>query len=197
MATKGYILDNEGTSSSTTRYDDMLGDVSTSPTGASQWLTAQIGTTGFFINWLQSGQNDFTQQKLQMSHMKALGTALKSLHVHYLLSTSPSAGQTVNLNWAYTWVKMNTAVPAIGSWASNTHTITFTGSEAANTHYVESIVTNVAAPANETYSSIFFIKITRESQGGGADSYGGNFGLLYLDGHIQKNRLGSVNESSD
>lgn len=178
-------------------YDDIMGDVSTSPTGASQWLTAQIGTTRFFINWLQSGQDDFTQIKLQMPHRKKLATALKSLHVHYILSSVPVLNNTVKLDWAWTWVKVGDTIPAIGSWTSNTHTITFTGAETTNTHYIESITTNLAYPTGETYSSILLFKILRNSTGAGADTYGGNFGLLYLDGHYVADRIGSLNETSE
>lgn len=178
-------------------YDDMLGEVSSAPTGAAQWETAQIGTTGFFINWLQAGQNDFFQQKLQMTHRKSLGSALKSIHLHYILTSNPALNQTIKLNYAYTWVKVGSAIPVIGSWTANTHTITFTGSEVANTHYLEVIVPNVTAPTNETYSSILLIKITRESQGGGSDTYAGNLGLLYMDAHILCDRNGSYNEAGD
>jgi hypothetical protein len=190
-------VDNSGDSQSNLRYDDMLGDIRTAPTGAAQWLTAQIGSTGFFINWLQSGQNDFAQQSFQMTHRKSLSAVIKSFHIHYLLSSVPVAGNTIKIEYAYTWINPNDQVPLIGNWTSGTKTITFTGAEVALTNYYIAIVENIASPANEAYSSLLLIKLLRRSQGGGADSYGGNFGLLYTDLHIPCNRLGSLNESSD
>jgi hypothetical protein len=180
-------------------YDDMQGQVMTAPTGASQWATAQIGSTGFFINWLQAGQNDFFQQNIQMTHKKKLGAVLSDFHIHYVLSAAPSNGNTIKLSYAYTWINIGSAIPAIASWitTNSPKTITFTGAETANTHYVADILNNIAAPANETYSSVLLIKITRTSQGGGADTYAGNFGLLYTDGHIQQDRMGSYLYTTD
>lgn len=193
----GYILEQIGTSAVQTRHDDIQGNVATAPSGASQWLTAQIGATGFFVNWLRNGQNDFFQITLQMPHRKVLGSALDSVHVHYLLSSAPSNGQTVKLDYAWTWLKDGDAVPVIGSWTSGTKTITFAGTETINTLAVTSIVTGLTAPASETYSSILLFKCQRTSSGGGADTYGGNFGLLYCDGHVVVNRMGSVQELTD
>lgn len=197
MSTKGYILDHDSTNNDNVRYNDMQGQVATAPTGASAWLTAQIGATGFFINWLQAGQDDFFQNIFQMSHTKALGTNIKSFHIHYLLSTAPAAGNTVILDYAYTWVNKDAAVPVIGSWTSGTKTITFAGTETALTHYITGIVSDITPPANETYSSLLLFKVTRNSLGVGADTYAGNFGLLYSDCHFETNRLGSVNEFTD
>jgi len=197
MATKGYILDNQGTSTSAIRYDDQQGDVQTALTGAAQWDLLQIRDTGFIIGWFRAGQDDFVQQKIQFSHRKALGTPIASLHLHYILEAVPAAEETVNFDYAYTWVTDGGTIPAIASWTASTKTLTFTGDEAANTSYRVNIVENIAAPANEGYSSIFLIKIIRNSAGVGADTYDERVGVLYLDAHFQTNRLGSVNEATD
>ncbi|MFA5376075.1 MAG: hypothetical protein WC455_10050 [Dehalococcoidia bacterium] len=178
-------------------HDDQLGDVQTALTGASQYTEAQVGDTGFIIPWLAAGADDYVQQKLQFSHRKALGTAIESIHVHYLLSAQPTAGQTVKLDYKYAWVDFGAAVPALVSWTGDTKTITFTGSEAANTHYVSDIVEDIGPLSGEHNSSILLVKVTRNSAGDGADTYTGNFGLLYMDAHFQTNRLGSANEYTD
>lgn len=193
----GNLLELTATETIQGRHDDQQGEVRTVPTGAAQWLTAQIGTTGFIINWLQAGQDDYFQVSLQFTHRKALQTALDSFHIHYLLSSAPGAGQTVLLDYAYTWFLVGQAVPLIGTWTTGTYPLTFTGTEAALTQYIAPVVTNVAAPANETYSSTFLIKITRNSTGPGSDTYGGDFGLLHADAHFVTNRFGSVNEHAD
>lgn len=195
MANNYY--NNKGLRVAETNYDDMQGNVATAPTGAAQWATAQIGSTGFFINWLQAGQNDFFQIALQMTHRKKLGVNIQDFHVHYILSSIPVAGQTVKLNYAYTFIKMGAAVPVIGSWTASTKTITFLGTEAASTHYYSDVISNLTTPADETYSGILLIKVTRESQGVSADTYAGNFGLLYADSHILVDRAGSVSSGTD
>jgi hypothetical protein len=178
-------------------YTDILGEIATAPTGAAQWLTAQIGVTGFFINWLQAGQNDFFQLKLQIDHRFGKGLNLADLHAHYALSTVPVAGNTIIIDWAYVIVPINQPIPVIGSWASGTATIPLAGTETVNTHYVYNFATNIAPPANQTYSGILFFKATRRSSGGGSDTYGGNFGLLYVDAHGLADRPGSVGATGD
>ena len=178
-------------------FNDLLGDIATSPPGAAQWLTAQIGATGFFINWLQAGQDDFFQIKIQVDHRVYPGRALSDFHLHYCLSSVPAAGAIVNLDYSYIWVPIGQPIPIIGSWTSATKVITFAGTEAANTHYLVDLFTNVPAPPNQTYSSIFFFKCTRNSSGIGADTYAGNLGLLYVDAHALMDRSGSVKETRD
>jgi hypothetical protein len=178
-------------------YTDILGEIATAPTGAAQWLTAQIGATGFFINWLQAGQDDFFQHKAQIDHRFGKGWNLADLHIHYVLSSAPAAGQTVLLDWAYVLVPIHQPIPVIGSWATGTLTLTFTGAETANTHYAVTVATNIAPPANQTYSTILFFKATRNSLGVGADTYGGNFGLLFMDAHGFADRPGSTGATFD
>jgi hypothetical protein len=178
-------------------YTDVLGEIATAPVGASQWLTAQIGATGFFINWLQAGQNDYFQLKIQVDHRFGLAQPLADIHIHYVLSSAPAAAQTVKLEIAYCWVPIGQPIPLIGVWPTATPTKTFAGTEAALTHYVHELVTNVATPANQTYSSILFLKVLRRSQGGGADTYAGNFGLLYVDSHVLADRVGSKQVDQD
>jgi hypothetical protein len=172
-------------------YTDVFGDINTAPTGAAQWLTAQIGTTGFFINWLQAGQNDFFQMKSQIDHRFSKVTPIADIHLHYTLSSVPAAGNTCILNCAYTWVPIGVTIPLIGAWSTFTHTFNFLGTETALQHNLVTLVSNIAVPANQTYSSLLFFKATRQSNGGGADSYGGNLGLLYLDAHMLADRPGS------
>jgi len=178
-------------------FTDILGEISTAPTGAAQWLTAQIGATGFFINWLQSGQNDYFQFKTQIDHRFGRPAALADIHLHYLLSTSPGAGQTINLEIQYTWVPINADVPLIAAWTAVPHVFNFVGGEPALRHSVVVFATNIAAPPNQTYSSLLFFKCLRRSQGVGADSYGGNLGLLYFDAHCLATRNGSFAPATD
>jgi hypothetical protein len=179
-------------------YTDVLGEIATAPSGAAQWATAQIGATGFFINWLQAGQNDYFQLKSQVDHRFGKAQPVADVHVHYTLSAVPAAGQTVNLELAYCWVPINQPIPLIGAWGTATPVLTFLGTEAAQAHYVFALLPGgITVPANQTYSSILFIKCTRRSQGVGADTYAGNFGLLYVDAHIQADRVGSKNYNTD
>ena len=178
-------------------YTDLLGEIATAPTGSAQWLTAQIGLTGFFINWLQAGQNDFFQFKTQVDHRFGRAPVLADIHLHYTLSSAPAAGQTIKLEIQYAWVPINAAIPLIGVWTPVPYTFNFTGAELALQHNIQAFATDILAPANQTYSSILFFKCLRRSQGGGADTYGGNLGLLYFDVHCAADRMGSFTAIHD
>ncbi|MEY2701586.1 MAG: hypothetical protein RLY43_219 [Bacteroidota bacterium] len=176
-----------------TGFDDVLGDIRTALTGASQWLETQVGATGFILPHLQAGQNDYFQFKIQFPHRKVLGTAIASLHLHVI----PSVANTgkVKYQYAYCWVNVGDAIPLIGNWAGTTIEVDVDAADVLK-HKLHSIVTNITLP-NETYSSILLIKVTRLSQGQGADTYTGNIGLLYMDAHITVGQFGSKFELSD
>jgi len=178
-------------------YNDMLGAIDSVPVGAAAWSVRQIGATGFLINWLDAGQNHYFQHLTQIDHTRYPGQALADLHLHYVLSTVPVAGNTILLDYAYTWAPIGQPIPLLAAWSSGTHTIPLAGTEVVNTHYVRELFLNLAAPANDTYSSMFFFKCTRHSQGVGADTYAGNLGLLHLDAHIPVTRLGSAYHDGD
>lgn len=178
-------------------HDDMLGKLRTAVTGASQTTVAQVRDTGFLLEWFAGNADDFQQLTIQVPHWRKLGSPLDSLHIHYVLTTAPNAAETVFLDYAYAWISPGQAVPALTGWTANTATLTFTGSEGANFYGVFSIVTNVAAPANEGYGGIIMMKITRNAFGSPSDTYAGDFGILDVDAHSIKDRMGSAFEVTD
>jgi len=178
-------------------HDDMLGKTRTAISGASLTVLAQIRDTGFILEWLAGNADDFQQILIQVPHWRKMGTPLDSLHLHYLTSTAPNAGETVFLDYAYTWLRVGDTCPALADWTADTHIHTFAGTEGANYYGMMLIATNVPPPENEGYGGMILLKLTRNAFGAGSDTYTGDIGILDIDAHSQKDRLGSYNEASD
>lgn len=177
-------------------HDDMQGIVGTA-IGASALGTITIRDTGFPILCFQNLNDDVVYFQYQMPHAKKLGTPVDSVHLHCYLPAAPGAGNTLIFNWEWTWYNNGALIPATASWNKDTYTYTFVGTEAQYSTLYIPIITNLAAPANETYSSILLVKITRDSTGPGSDTYNADLGIVYTDAHIIKDRWGSLTEGSD
>lgn len=174
-------------------YDDMLGEVRSSITGATSWNTAQINDTGFLLGWLRNNSSDYFQLKIQCPHRRKRESILADIHIHYCTQTAPEASQTVIYDVYYTWIEPGHAVPAITSWTHTaTVTKTFAGTEGAWYYGLFDIATNVAAPDGEGYGSMLLVKVTR-----GNGTYTGEIGILDADSHSQMIQLGSIYPLSD
>lgn len=181
-------------------HDDLQGIIGT-PQNSGALGSLDIRDTGFQILAFENTNDDVLYMTFQMSHRKKLGTAIDSVHIHYYLPSAPSAGQTCLFNTEWTWFNdglSSEVVPATADWTKATGTaLTFTGTEAAYSTGIFSVLTNLAAPTNEIYSSILLVKITRDSSGDGSDTYNDDLGLLFCDAHYVTDRTGSANESTD
>jgi hypothetical protein len=178
------------------RHDDMQGIMST-VTGGSSLNTLAIRDTGCTMLSFANNQNDIAVQVYQFSHKKKLGSPLDSLHLHYFLPVKPEAGQTVKFLYNYTWYNAHDVIPAIADWETDTVTYTFTGEESQFSTGVISIIENIPAPENESYSSFLRVKVTRIKTGEGADTYTGELGIDYFDVHYLVTQQGSIFEFSD
>lgn len=180
-------------------YDDQQGNVGTALSGSSQWSLAAYRDTGFILPFLRRDQDDFIYMSFQFSHRRQLGTNLASAHVHAI----PMASADGNVYWsyAYVWVKNGDAVPAIASWTSGNVTTAVLGADQYK-EKIYNILTNIAAPASETDSSVLYVKLTRlgtnlsDTYDGdaGSGTAANNFAIVYLDCHTLVHKDGSDNE---
>lgn len=184
-------------------HDDIQCLVAT-VTSSSALGTLAIRDTGFSIPSFQNANDDIALCTFQMPHRKKLGSALDSIHIHYYLPSAPAAGQTLLFDYAYCWFKNFDTLGALAAatWVKGTQTVTFAGTEAQYSTGLVNVLPNathatIPAPANEDYSSILLIKITRNSTGGGSDTYPDDLGILYIDAHYITDRTGSASELND
>lgn len=112
----GLIKATLGDVSTALAYDDMLGEVRSSITGATSWNTAQINDTGFLLGWLRNNSSDYFQLKIQCPHRRKRESTLADIHIHYCTQTAPTAGQTVIYDVYYTWIEPIKVIRGNGSY---------------------------------------------------------------------------------
>jgi hypothetical protein len=188
-----------------TRHDDMLGAAQASA-GISALTSEAYRDTTFIMPFFRHDQNDTLSLTFQFSHRRNLGSPLDSIHIHYIPMVNPAAIENVYFSYSYSWKKANEEFPALVSWVSSNVTMPIQTTDAFK-HLYYNLVTNIAAPAVESYSSVLLFRITRLGTDG-LDTYdtdkatppgtgAANLGLLYFDCHYITDRRGSVNETTD
>jgi hypothetical protein len=180
----------------TQAHDDQQGFL-TNAVGAASMTTITIRDTGFPLLAFANATDDSFYISFQFSHRKKLNTNLDGVHLHAYLPSVPAANQTVLIDYEYTWSNYNGTIPATATWTKATYTHVFTGTEAQYSNILMPVITNIAFPVGESYSSILFCKFTRNSTGGGSDTYADDLGMVQCDAHFMTDRLGSANEATD
>jgi hypothetical protein len=172
-------------------HKDSFGLLQTVVTGASTWTTRLLRTTKIALPHI--AKNDVFTYKAQYNHDKALLTNCDDFHIHIIPIGAVTAGQVINLDYAYVWIKAGDVYP---NTLPNTGTIPIT--LATGDQYkmlIKAVISNLVYPTNESYSSELFIQITRRNDG--TDTYAGEFALLDGDSHYLSNQFGSFNTLTD
>lgn len=186
-------------------YDDMR--VSVAEGNRRAGLTYEAyRNTGFWMSFMRHNQDDELHITLQMSHRKRKGVNMGDMHFHLVPMSVPVLGVSdhVYFTYEYTWFNVYGDIPDTGSWVSGTKTWTVpvTGQYE---HFVVDILEDIAPPANESYSSIMLLRVTREGTnpldtydvGKSPGTAAANLGILSLDAHVQMDRQGSYHEFWD
>jgi hypothetical protein len=170
-------------------HDDIQGILQTALSGATQYTMRQYRTTGIVMPHI--ARNDIFSMAFQMPHRKQLDSALDSVHIHFI--PIASANGDIIIDFAWGWYDINDTVPdTLPNTGSKTITLATTDQYK---HKIESLITNLAAPTTEGYSSILFVKCNRLTTG---DTWGtGEIALAYMDAHYVVDRYGSYNEATD
>ena len=187
-----------------TRHDDMLGNVQASA-GISALTSEAYRDTAFVMPFFRHDQDDTLSLTFQFSHRRQLGSPLDSIHIHYVPMVNPVAIQNVYFSYSYSWQTVDAVFPALVSWVSGNLTLPI-GTTDAFKHKYAPLISAIAAPANEIYSSVLLFRITRLGTSP-SDTYNtdkatppgtsaANLGLLYFDCHYITDRRGSVTETT-
>jgi hypothetical protein len=170
-------------------HDDIQGILQTALTGVTQYTPRQYRTTGVVIPHI--ARNDIFSMVFQMPHRKQLGTALDSVHIHFI--PVASANGDIIIDYAWGWYNTGDTVPdTLPNTGSKTITLATTDQYKSK---LESLITALSAPGSESYSSVLFVKCTRLTTG---DTWGtGEIALAYMDAHYLVDRYGSYNEATD
>ena len=173
-------------------YDDIQVSISnirvpTSSAPTERLYNGGIGS-GVTFPFLGFAVNDYLYFDMQTPHACLISSILES-HIHY---TTPTDGNGKKFKFQLDVI----ACPIAGSWAVPT------GSPFTAERTMDSDDTNTqryfdiaGIPAvNTTVSTLYKCKLTRIAASG--DEYGGEVYVSFLDGHYQKDSLGSRSETS-
>jgi len=183
-------------------HDDQQGAVQASA-GISALTSEAYRDTAFIMPFFRHDQADTLSLTFQFSHKRKLGSPLDGIHIHYIAMVNPAAIENVYFSYSYSWQTEGGEFPLLASWTNGNATLPI-GTTDAFKNKLFSIVTNIAAPANETTSSILLFRITRLGTDP-LDTYdtdkatppgtsAANLGLQYFDCHFITDRRGSVSE---
>lgn len=188
------------------RHDDMQGSVQAA-VGVSALTTEGYRDTGFLMPFFRHDQDDTLYFTFQFSHRKKPGSPIDSVHIHCVPMVAPSSSpQNVYFAYKYSWQKLGDAFPANASWVASNAVMPVVTADAFE-HVYFPIVSNIAAPANETYSSILLFTLQRlgtnimdtydTNKATPPGTAAANLGLLYVDCHYDTERAGSLLETAD
>jgi hypothetical protein len=173
-------------------HDDMLGILGTGLATSNQWNVKNINDTLYPLGFLRDNSNDYVIVRIQSPHWRKQGQALDSIHIHCINDSIITAGQTIVFTTYWTWLSPDTTIPSISSWNTVNKTITYTSNVPAWTYSLINVVDTPAAPSVEGYGMYILCRVVR-----GNGTWAGELGILDMDAHAQKDRLGSVYEAWD
>lgn len=172
-------------------HRDSFGLLSTTLQGGTTWTNRLLRSTKIAAPHI--ARNDIFAYKCQFNHDKALGVNADGFHIHILPIGAVTGGEVIYLTVAWGWLTNGDIFPAT---LPNTDTVPVTLSAGDQYKYkIVQIVSDLQFPANEGYSSEFFIEITRGDTPN--DTYAGEFALLDGDVHYPSKKLGSDYEFTD
>jgi len=178
----------------TESHEDQQGILGSALVGATTYTPAEYRTTNIVLNEVGSG--DVFSMIFQFSHRKKLGTNLDSVHIHYIPIAANDGD--IAFTYAWGWYNMGDTIPVT---LPNTGTVADITLASADQYKlkISSLITNLAPPVNEAYSSILLVALTAVAPSDGTNWWttGNKIGIVYMDTHYITDRKGSVNEATD
>lgn len=179
------------------RYVDQIGYYQSS-SGGSALGNVQYRDTDFKMLFFNGGDTEISYWTFQFNHNKALNLPVKSIHIHCIPLEAPAGGSDfIEFQVKYFWnAGYMTEIPLASGWTTVSPNVTTEiTSDMQYKHMIYNLATDIPAPANEGYSSVLLVNVTRLGAGL-FDDYG-DLGLLYVDCHYPTDRDGSIYEYSD
>lgn len=194
----------QGKSNRYTRiHKDTFGTTASLLTGGAQWTLRLVRGTKIAMPHI--AKTDVFTYQCQLNHDKELGQSIDGFHIHLKPIGAVTAGQVISLDFAWWWGTGGDVFPNTLPNTGNTQIVLADGDQFKtlikdiinSNHAVNPRVTpdTINAPAGESYSSEFFIEVTRRNDG--TDTYAGEFALTFGDVHYPSDREGSFNEYND
>jgi hypothetical protein len=176
------------TSFNSSRHKDSFGFIRSVLTGVTQFTDRAYRSMKVVLPHMAN--RDLLSYNVQLNHDKALGTNADGFHIHCIPIAAVTG--TILIDYAWGWYSIDDTIPAT---LPNTGTATLNIAAADQyKHKVFDIITKMAPPTSESYSSFILIEITRN---GGTYGNTNEIAILGADVHYITNRNGSINEYDD
>lgn len=178
-------------------WDDQLGDISEGVGGASLTYEA-FRDTPFTMFFFRHDQDDALNLRFQLSHGWDPDTDVRC-HIHIVPMADPAAPRTLRFTGYYVWSIHGSVIPELSGWTAFTSDMTISPGEAHKERVANLFVTT--PPAGIVESSVLLVHAKRPGSSDAADTYTdskspglaqANVGLLSLDLHYQREKLGTV-----
>jgi len=202
-SSSNYIqIDNAGKFSAVgtaTWFDDIRVEPTVRGSGTkapvyTQWTPSGGSASGLycylFNNAVVASEKE-VNFKIQLPHGKKLGSVIH-LHVHWMPTSTGSAGDKVRWGLEYTKANPNAAFAAPGAFIYATDPVSPPSTTPTqDTHYITEF--EDIDMTGDALSTILLCRLFRNSSDA-ADSFTGNVMLLYIDAHVEMSNLGSNEE---
>ena len=170
-------------------WDDLRVPLSSTKPGATkipgfaQWRDNGAGSTGVFAHHFDPSTEEQLFFDAQLPHTYKQGSEIRP-HLHYVLPSAPTAGQTLKFGLEYTWSNVNGLFPTTEIIYA---TETFTGDEVANTQYIAGFDPDISESTMKI-SAMISCRLFRDAAD---DTYAADAIVLEVDFHYQVDALGS------
>lgn len=184
---------------SATVYEDVRLEPITRSTGVnaavfSQWFTDGSTSRGVYLYTFDNAVTNSQKEvhfTIQMPH--AWAQTPIHLHVHWIAATT-AASSKVRWGLEYTWAEPGAVFGNTTLVYADTDIYAATG-VTAHAHTITEFADLTPTATQDGFSSILICRLWRDS-GNAADTYTGDVGVLYIDAHVEMNKLGSNDEYS-
>lgn len=185
-ATDGLLL--RGTA---TVWDDLRVEPVARSTGAKAPTFGAVGLGGLYVYQFDNaaaGSEKEVYCNIQMSHAWAK-TGIY-IHVHWMPLTA-DASKVVRWGLEYSWASPGQTFGAAATIYATTIVTGATGTQYS--HIITAFSVLTPSVSQNALSSVLVCRLFRDSANA-ADTYGYTAGLLYVDAHVEVNKLGSATE---
>jgi hypothetical protein len=160
-------------------------------TGGAALTYSNFRDTPYKMLSFVKNQSDELHVAYQLPHSWDPGTECK-FHIHATPLVSPAAGETVQFSGYYVWVGTESIIPELSGWTAFSSTWEIADECEAFCLDVVPLFSSTP-PATLLESSILLVYIKRDVTNP-HDSYGHPIGMVSMDLHIQRNKMGTLNE---
>lgn len=192
------------------RVTDLLTPANAFQAGQSAPTIEAFRDTTFYAAFFRHDQDDTVSIAIQYPHGRLVGRTIRDIHMHYVPMVSPgTAALDAYFRVRYSWQGVGGTFPALVGWSEDNVTVTVEPGDEFDHLYVD-LLTDIAAPTGDTYSSILLLEVTRLGNSSTLDTYNvsktenvppntaaANFCILAIDSHYPVEQDGSYAETGD